>query len=124
MATWKEIAIDNLAAADALRGSRRWRSSVSRSYYAAYSAVAGELDGKATFPHGMKNPPHESLPALVRTHVTMLTPRDRRRLGAILVRLYANRLDADYRPRHTVDEATTLFSLIDATDALKLLGVL
>jgi hypothetical protein len=72
----------------------------------------------------MKNPPHESLPALVRTHMIALSVRNRRRLSAMLVRLYANRVDADYRPRRTVNETTALFSLIDATDALKLLGVL
>jgi len=36
----------------------------------------------------------------------------------MLVRLYANRVDADYRPRRTVNETTALFSLIDATEAL------
>jgi hypothetical protein len=49
-----------------------WRSSVSRSYYAAYCAVTSELVGRGvSFPHGRKNPGHEQLPNLVLHNLTL-----------------------------------------------------
>ena len=102
----------------------RWRSIVSRSYYAAYSAVAGALEGRAKHPHGLKNPPHEDVPSLVRNYLTMLTVAQRRRIASTMVRLYASRLDADYRPRRTVDRATAASATIGAADVMRILGVL
>lgn len=122
--TWREIGLDSYKAAQVLRREERWRSSVSRSYYAAYSIVAGELEGKATYPHGMQNPPHVALPELIRSHVTSLGMNDRRRVGSIVSRLFEYRVDADYRPRRTVDEETAVGSLGLAADVLRMFGAL
>src|SRR5947208_3007548 len=80
VATWQELSLDNLRAAKMLAGEGRLRSSISRSYYAAYCAVSGVLvDRGITFPHGWNNPAHEQLPDLV-SHNLPLPPDARRRL--------------------------------------------
>ena len=57
MATWNEIALDSFDAAVSLLPANRLRSSISRAYYAAYSAVAGKMQkAEVAFPHGWKKP--------------------------------------------------------------------
>lgn len=68
MASWKQMSLTCFHSAQALQRLLHWRSSVSRSYYAAYSAVAGELEGRVIYPRGMRNPPHEALPRLIINH--------------------------------------------------------
>jgi hypothetical protein len=97
---------------------------VSRCYYAAYSAAAAELEGHATYPHGLQNPPHETLPELIRNHVTRLRVRDRQRVATMVARLFEYRVDADYRPGRTVDEKTAVGSLTLSVDAMRMLGAL
>jgi len=113
-----------LKAAQELVANKRWRSIVSRSYYAAYSAVTGALEGRANYPRGMKNPPHDDVPNLVRNNLTTLSIVQRRRIGTIMVRLYASRLDADYRPKRTLDRSTAASATIGAADVMRILGVL
>jgi uncharacterized protein (UPF0332 family) len=83
-----------------------WRSSVSRSYYAAYCAVTSDLVARGVrFGRGWHNPPHEHLLHLLTHNLTL--PQDvRRRLSRRMRALRHAREDADYRtvyyrqPRH------------------------
>jgi uncharacterized protein (UPF0332 family) len=123
LSTWKAMSLDSLRAAKSLAASRRWRSSVSRAYYAAYCAVAGELVGKGIqFPHGWQNPGHEQLPDLVEHNLT-LPQETKRRLKKALRLLRRAREDADYRPSVSVDRSLTLDCLRVVIAALKLLGI-
>jgi uncharacterized protein (UPF0332 family) len=123
MSSWKEIGLECYGAAQTLRAEKKWRSCVSRSYYAVYSVATEMLvKRKVTFRHGMKNPPHDALPTLIRTRLTSISVRDRNRLAGIVTRMIGNRVDADYRPARAVGIATAILSLTDAADALKLMG--
>ena len=122
--TWREIGVENYRAAKSLQKLKQWRSSASRSYYAAYSVIAGELEGKASYPHGLQNPPHESVPKLVMNRLTSLRMRERRRVSSTMVRLFLYRVDADYRPRRTVDRATAASAAVLVTDLFKITGIL
>jgi hypothetical protein len=72
----------------------------------------------------MNNPARDVLPMLIRTHFTALTVRDRDRLGTIVTRMLGNRIDADYRPARAIDMSTAVFSLRDAAEALRYMGIL
>ncbi len=53
-----------------------FRRSVSSAYYAAYSAVAGELTRRGvTFACGWNNPANDQLPDLVLNNMTRSRPR-------------------------------------------------
>jgi uncharacterized protein (UPF0332 family) len=122
--TWKQMALGCFHAARALQKSGDWRSSVSRSYYAAYSGIADRLKGKATYPHGMHNPPHGTLPTLVMNHLTFLSMVKRRRISSAIVRMFESRVSADYRPHRTVNRDTAAWAAIEAAEILRILGVL
>jgi uncharacterized protein (UPF0332 family) len=80
-----------------LARAEHWRSSVSRSYYAAYSAVTSRLNERGvSFPHGWNNPGHEQLPNLILHNLT-LPINIRRRLKQWIEFLRNAREDADYR---------------------------
>ncbi len=122
MATWRELSLDSLQAAQKLLVEGHWRSSVSRSYYAAYCAVSGELVRRgASFAHGWNNPSHEQVPALVRTGLG-LPLNTRRQLNQAIRRLRTARENADYRPRVRVDRADALGAVHDAILIVKTLG--
>ena len=123
MATWTELSIDNLQAAKRLATDGYLRSSISRAYYAAYCACAGELAARGlSFPHGWANPSHEQLPDLV-NHNLPLPPSTRHRLIGRLRLLRRAREVADYRPGLSVDRALALQCLRDAEAVLRELGV-
>lgn len=105
---------DSLEAAKSLAGQGHWRSSVNRSYYAAYCAVTAELVRRnASFPHGRNNPAHEQLPDFVAGNLP-LPQSVRRRLRTALRTLRSAREDADYRPAAAVDRTTALSSIRSA----------
>ncbi|HMV47892.1 MAG TPA: DUF4258 domain-containing protein [Blastocatellia bacterium] len=63
MATWAELSRESLQAARSLAREGFWRSSINRSYYAAYCAVTGELVKRCvSVVRGWNNPAHEQLP--------------------------------------------------------------
>jgi uncharacterized protein (UPF0332 family) len=105
--TWKEISRENLIAAKSLALDSRWRSSVSRAYYAAYAMVASELEGLAQYPKGRFGPSHDLLPQLVMTYLTEIRIFERRKVSTAAHRLYIQRINADYKPMEIVaaDEA-------------------
>jgi uncharacterized protein (UPF0332 family) len=118
------MSVDALEAARTLLAQRRWRSSVSRSYYAAYCALSGELARRgASFPHGWNNPAHEQLPALIRNNLALLIAT-RRLLNRAVRRLRVARENADYRPAATVDRAVALACIRDAAMVLATLEIL
>ncbi|MFQ6042163.1 MAG: HEPN domain-containing protein [Candidatus Poribacteria bacterium] len=124
MATWQELSLECLRAAKMLAGEGYWRSSVNRSYYAAYCAVTSELVARGVrFARGWNNPPHEQLLNLI-THNLSLPLNVRRRLRKFIRLLRHAREDADYRPGASVDRATALNCIRSAVLVLRDLGVL
>jgi uncharacterized protein (UPF0332 family) len=101
LATWEELSRENLRAAKLLAEQGYLRSSISRAYYAAYCAVAGELAARGlSFPHGWKNPSHEQLPQTIAANLP-LPLMVHRRMNRSIRLLRGMREDADYRPnRH------------------------
>jgi len=99
--TWTSLSEDAYKAALLLQQNERWRSMMSRAYYAVYARVAALLvDRGVTMPDGWEGPAHV-LPGLIRTHLTYLD--DRWAIAAWVTVLYEWRLKADYRPSATVD---------------------
>ena len=115
MATWDQISRENLLAAKSLSQDSRWRSAVSRAYYAAYASVSGALEGLAQFPRDRYGPSHDLLPILVMTYLTTIGFFDRRKVAAASRRLYRYRIAADYEPPMTVDRDFAATALRDAS---------
>lgn len=123
MATWQELGIDSLVAARQLSRTDRLRSSVSRAYYAAYSAVAQHMVAQTVdFPHGWNNPAHEQITRWLESNRRFATNR-RRRLVKALRRLRKAREDADYRPGISLNKSEVLELLKEAALVFRLLGV-
>ncbi len=125
MAEWDEIAKANLSAAQRLTDGAHARSCVSRSYYAAFAAVAFTLRSLAPFGMGRETPPHHRVTRLIHDHLgESMGPRRLRELQAMVRRLYNERLNADYRARLTVDGGSALQARRDAHAVCRELGVL
>ena len=123
MATWTELSQEALQAAKSLAGQGLWRSSINRSYYAAYCAVTSELvRRRVSFARGWNNPAHEQVPDLIE-HNLSLPRATRRRLKRIMRVLRRVREDADYRPAIVIERAHALDSLRMAAVVLKEMGV-
>ena len=123
MATWQELSLDCLRAAKMLAGEGYWRSSVSRSYCAAYCAVTSGLVGRdLRFGRGWHNPPHEHLLSLI-THNLPLSQDVRRRLRRRMRILRHAREDADYRPGITLNRPMALDCWRDALVVLQDMAV-
>jgi uncharacterized protein (UPF0332 family) len=121
VATWRDLSLDSLQAAQKLFTAGHWRSGVSRSYYAAYCAVSDQLVERGLhFAHGWNNPTHDQLTPLMQG--TLPLPLDaRRQLTRAIRRLRKAREDADYRPGHEVDRALALACIHDAILVLQTL---
>jgi uncharacterized protein (UPF0332 family) len=114
VATWRELSLDSLQAAQKLLVEGHWRSSVSRSYYAAYCAVSDQLVQRGVrFAHGWNNPTHDQVSALIRSGLA-LPLSTRRQLGRAVRRLRTARENADYRPGLEVDRPLALACVHDA----------
>jgi uncharacterized protein (UPF0332 family) len=115
LATWAEMSRDSPRAANLLLDQGHLRSSISRAYYAAYCAIAGELASiGVSFARGWNNPTHDQLPALV-AHNLSLPLATRRRINHSIRFLRGLREDADYRPGAAIKRA-------DAIDCLQRAG--
>ena len=119
MVTWKEISRENLVAAKSLSLDARWRSSVSRSYYAAYASVAGALEGLASYRKGRFGPSHDQLPKLVMTYLTEMRFYQRARVVKLARRLYRQRIAADYEPPQRVDSEESRIAVQDASAIIR-----
>ena len=118
MADWVEISRSSLNAAASL-ASEHPRSSVSRSYYAAYAAATAVLHrAKMKMPVDRESPPHHGLGSRLSDGLgkgaSVSRAREVRKYMSVL---YKYRLAADYSARETVDGRT-------ARDALRLAGAL
>ncbi|MCX7014435.1 MAG: HEPN domain-containing protein [Candidatus Sumerlaeota bacterium] len=124
MATWEELSRDSLLAAQELFRRLRCRSSVSRAYYAAYSAVTAALT-KRGIPqrYDRENPPHEAVPRMIRKNLGDLDKERRRKLSQSISVLLKLRIDADYYPGHTIDESVARHGVRMAYSVLNILGV-
>ncbi|MEX2387522.1 MAG: HEPN domain-containing protein [Phycisphaeraceae bacterium] len=132
MATWTDLSRESFRAAKLAMGDACYRSSVSRSYYAAYAAVSQVLEEKGlAFGNDREGPPHAHIREMIDTNVGQLRPRgaprvraaEKHRLKTSLNVLYENRLDADYRPSRAVNEDVARNSLIAASSVLGTLGI-
>jgi uncharacterized protein (UPF0332 family) len=119
MATWRDISTDNEEAAKAMLHAGRFRSAVSRAYYAAYAAVIGRLVAAGTVSE--RGPSHKALPIMVEGNVPNLADWQRRDLKAATRRMYEARLHADYRASIQVGERTAFQCLTDLGRVLRLL---
>lgn len=113
MEDWESIAKDNLIAAKALVLDSRWRSAVSRAYYSAYAAITSRLTD-ADFPDGREGPGHDVLPRLVMTYLSLMKVYERRQVATAAMRLYRQRILADYRTTETVSEKDARAAVRDA----------
>lgn len=119
MATWHEIGQQNYVAGRDLLNLQQYRSSVSRFYYAAFSLLTHELrEAGVTFGSDQETPNHKGLPKLVKQHLPVAY---RQECVAILRRLYAARIDADYH-RRTTNEAVAEDARRDTASLLRYLG--
>lgn len=113
-------------AANSLNAAGELRSCISRCYYAAYSAVTGELlkaSPGIQFRNGRRNPYHEDLPRYVKSNLPHLDDGTRRQLAKHVRFLREARVTADYRPHLTVDTALATRSLSLALSVFRDLGV-
>lgn len=126
MATWHELSSFSLRTAKRLIEEREdayARSSISRSYYAAYSAIVGALPRGVTFGRGRRNPSHEQIAALIHRILPRIDVSTRRKLVEYIKFLRRVRETADYRPGHTVDLGLALQCLRRAMYIAKQMGV-
>jgi uncharacterized protein (UPF0332 family) len=100
-----DMGVDGLAAAKELLAAGRWRSCVSRAYYAMYARTTHELSSLTEFSEGRDGPSHHDLPDMLFDYLTRLAAGDRWRFSTAAERLYLLRVLADYKPPYTVDEA-------------------
>jgi uncharacterized protein (UPF0332 family) len=117
--TWDEIGRENLVAAKSLSQDARWRSAVSRAYYAAYSAITSALEGNAAFPEGRFGPSHDKLPKLVMANAIGLRFFERAKVVKAARRLYRQRIAADYEPPARVELEEARIAVLDATFILR-----
>lgn len=123
MATWMDMAKDSKAAASELAQRRRYRSAVSRSYYAAYAAATDRLVSQGLTSFGrFHNPSHADLPVLVARNLSSLSHHHRAKAANLLRQLRLLREDADYRPSRLVDRSDDVQASRCLATAWKLLG--
>lgn len=123
MATWQEIGQDNFRAARDLYGSKHYRSSVSRFYYAAFSLLTYELArGGVVFRLGRQTPAHAELAELIIENLTQFSETRRTAIAMLTLRLYRSRLDADYLDQR-IDRAAAEKAMRDAERLFRYFGV-
>lgn len=104
MNDWRHMARESGKAAKELLRGQRYRSSISRSYYASYSLVTHRLVSQGMKSFGrFNNPPHADVAAFALTNLAGLSDTDRRVVSRAVRVLRMHREDADYRPHATVD---------------------
>jgi uncharacterized protein (UPF0332 family) len=112
MTTWDDLAQDNTLAANETFDKHRWRTCISRAYYAAYSAVTQQLVAQGvTMPKSQQNPHHASLPNLVAHNLNTLAHPVRLQLAGAIAKLYNLRIIADYVPQMPVEERDARLAL-------------
>lgn len=125
MANWDDIARDNLQAAGLLQQAGHYRSSISRSYYAAFSAVTLVLQRSlCSMPNGWETPQHRDVPQLIEKTLRNRLKRPRlSQLKLAIRRLYRARLEADYRSVVQLRPDVVRDARRDACYVFRMLGV-
>jgi len=123
MPQWLDVGKDSFRAAQALTTGGRWRSSVSRAYYAAFSLVTDSLVCAGAGFANQETPKHQALANLVEQHLIKGRAQERRLLKSKLRTLYHARINADYRLGISTDRQTALAALADMVTIYQLLGV-
>lgn len=101
--TWRPMAQDSFNAANELMETARWRSVLSRAYFAAYArSVAALVEAGVRMP-ARGNPSHAGLPDMIRSHLGKLSSAHRESMAAAVAALYRYRLASDYAPTITCD---------------------
>jgi uncharacterized protein (UPF0332 family) len=102
---WLDMARDAREAANRLLTEDHYRSAVARVYYAAYSKITHELESIAglPMPAGREGPSHARIRPVIETSMPNMAQPKRDKLSEMLGRLYALRIDADYRPSVEVE---------------------
>lgn len=122
---WLDLAWDARNAANELFIQERFRSCISRAYYAAYAKVTHELvfTARLTMPADREGPSHPGrlgtggIRRMIETSMPNMQQNKRVKLSALIGRLYTLRIDADYKPSVTVENR-------DAREALGIMKVI
>ncbi len=123
MATWREIGQDDFRAAHDLYDLKRYRSSVSRFYYAAFSLLTYELARNGiVFRLGRQTPAHAELAELITENLTQFSETRRTAIALLTLRLYRSRLDADYFDQR-IDRRAAERAMRDAEKLFRYFGV-
>lgn len=121
LGAWPEISRNNWKAGQALR-AKYPRSSVSRSYYAAFSALTQKFAEIRLSFSGRESPPHRDIPDLVNQAFSSKThARDIRRS---IRALYEMRLNADCSAGLTTDVASAREAIRYSAIVLRACGVI
>ncbi len=118
MATWRELSLECRRAAKNLLTEDCLRSSINRSYYAAYAALSSKLEGKVIYKEGRDNPAHADLPIYILRNLDALSRQTRFGLVKAVGRLWKARVIADYIPATYIDRSIALNALRDANTVL------
>lgn len=119
--SWEDIGRNSREAAQLLKDGHA-RSSVSRSYYAAFCVLNERLLEHEDPPGRFETHAHQAIPNLIEKYLLPDSAKARRALRTTVVRLYKARLDADYRLTRTVNEPVVLGALRDAKAIFSVLG--
>ena len=120
MATWRDLSLECQQAAKNLLTDGCLRSSINRSYYAAYAALSGKLEGKVIYREGRNNPAHAELPTYILRNLDSLSRETHFDLIKAIGRLWKARVNADYVPAAHVDRN---MALSDANAILRVLEI-
>lgn len=118
MATRRELSLECQRASKNLLQDGYFRSSINRSYYAAYAALSGKLEGKVIYKEGRDNPAHADLPVYILRNLDALSRQTRFDLVNAVGRLWKARVIADYVPATYVDRSIALNALRDTNTVL------
>jgi uncharacterized protein (UPF0332 family) len=121
--TWIEIGKSNLKAAKRLVVEHP-RSSASRAYYAAHVVLTDALlrSGYIARPNA-QTAPHRDQAILIGRHLSGKGFAVVKELRSLIRRLYAYRIDADYKRTVVVDPSLAKDSIRNASTLFRLLGV-
>lgn len=120
--SWQDIGVENFHAGCSLVSDNQYHSAVSRFYYAAFSVLTHALEGKFATEDGQETPSHKGLRKLIKNELNTVSILARREIATLMGRLYAARIDADYRHR-TTDRLTAQDARRDVTVLFEALGV-
>ncbi|MEM6560708.1 MAG: hypothetical protein AAF656_03835 [Planctomycetota bacterium] len=120
--TWTQVSRDSQSAAIEALDRRRWRTSVSRSYFAVYAAVtAVAVDRRVEFASDREGPEHRQLVGIVLRNLGL--GDNAGDVVGLATQLYQLRLRADYRPSSVIGAAEAQSAVSMMRKAANLLEV-